>query len=60
VPRRGVAMTDEGIKLLVQLLQTVADDNSANRRRDAEILAQALEEIAKALNGVAGALKRKK
>jgi hypothetical protein len=53
-------MTDEGIKPVVQLLQTVADDNSANRRRDAEILAQALEEIAKALNGIAGALKRKK
>ena len=53
-------MTDEGIKLVVQLLQTVADDNSANRRRDTEILAQALEEIAKALNGIAGVLKRKK
>jgi hypothetical protein len=51
-------MTDEGIKLLVQLLQTAADDNSANRRRDAEILAQGLEQVAKALNGIAGALKR--
>jgi hypothetical protein len=50
-------MTDEGIKLLVQLLQA-ADDNSANRRRDAEILAQSLEQVAKALNGIAGALKR--
>jgi hypothetical protein len=53
-------MTDEGIKLVVQLLQTVVDDNSANRRRDAEILAQALEQVAEALNGIAGALKRKK
>ena len=40
--------------------QTVADDNSANRRRDTEILAPALEEVAKALNGIGGALKRKK
>jgi hypothetical protein len=53
-------MTDEGISFSCACLQTAADDNSANRRRDAEILAQALEEVAKALNGIAGALKRMK